>query len=259
MTWWTAAAPWIASALGAGAQAYNTARTTNKQNQAAVEGYLRQKEFEDQARQRFKKQLDELQQSTPDDERRTLSSQIRQQLRTKQALALSGIQPTGGSQAVRMYAGEAEPVAVDYGDFIGNTMASIDAPLYQRQGEAYDRADVGNVINTMRRHSAAEDMLTRLRIAGIRPNPGLNMLAAALSAYGTSGAGMFNPTATSGGSVTGLPNLGGMSAQNFYGDPSQVGLPTQTMMNPWLMGQSGTGVGSILKYPGMFRMPGRGP
>ena len=248
------------SALGsAWVSNLNANRTARKQNEAAMAGLMRQKEFEDQARQRFNKQLQDLEQSTPDEERKTLASQIRQQLRNRQALALSGIQPTGGSDAVTMYAGEAEPVAVDYGDFIGNTMAAVDAPLYQRQGESFDRADVGNLIRTMGRHSSTEDYLTRLKIAGIRPNPWLNMLAAGLGAYGTSGAGMFNPTATSGSTVTGLPNLGGMSASGFYRDPSQLGLPTQTMMNPWLMGQSGTGVGGILKYPGMFRMPGRGP
>jgi hypothetical protein len=211
----------------------------------------RQREFQRQADSRVKQNLDKLAQSTPEDERQTLASQIRQQLRTKQALALAGIQPTGGSDAVTEYAERAAPTAVGYGDFIGENRAATDAPLYQRQGEAFDRADVGSFVDYMRRNSAQEDALLRLQLAGIRPNPWASAIAAGLGAYSQSGGGMFGAN-TGGGGGTPLANLGGQSAQTYYGN-----MPANNMFAPFTRGslyapaptRRGSGIGMFLGGP----------
>lgn len=221
---------WAVVAVVAAAviQQYNQSQTAKKKDRAALAGLEQQRKFQESANARMNQQLQELEQSTPDDERDTLQSQIRQQMRAKQSQALAGIQPTGGGEDVSMYAEEAAPTAVGYGDFIGGNIAAIDSPLYQRQKEGFTRADVGSHIDTMRRHSAQEDALTRMKIAGIRDNPWLSLLSTGLSAYGTSGlsgGSMFG----SGGGGQAQTGLGGMTPQTFYSD--------MPMNNMWVYGQ----------------------
>lgn len=223
---------WAITAVVAAAaiQQYNQAQTAKKQDRAALAGLQEQRKFQEQANARMNQQLQELETSSPEDERNTLQSQIRQQLRAKQAQGLAGINATGGGDDVTMYAGQAAPTAVEYGDFIGGNVAAIDSPLYQRQKEGFERADVGSKLDTLRRHSAQEDALTRMKIAGIRDNPWLSLLSSGLSAYGTSG--MSGGTMFGGGGG-GQPqaNLGGMTPQTFYAQPIQAG--NNTMFIPY--------------------------
>lgn len=241
MSWWAVGAA-VASAV---VSQYNAAQVEKKRNRATVASIQEQQRNQREANKATQENLDKLAQSTPEDEYQGRASDIRNQLRQKQAMALAGIQNTGGGEAVTEMAAAARPTAVGYGDDINRWISGIDAPMLQRQGEGWDRQNVENRLNRLRRDSAQEDALLRLKLAGIRENPWLSMLSQGLSAY--AGAKGFGGNTMSGGS-TGLSNLGGQSAQQFYAFPQSVGTPT--MFNPYLMNQSPTGIGASMYLKG---------
>jgi len=210
MSWWAVGAA-VASAV---VSQYNANKVQKKRNQATVASIEEQAKNQRQAAQAVNQNLDTLTASTPEDEYRGRESAIRNQLRQKQAMALAGIQNTGGGEAVTSMADAAKPQAIGYGDDINRWISGIDAPMLQRQGEAFDRQNVENRLNVLRRNSAQEDALLRLKLAGIRENPWLSMLSQGLSAY--AGAKGFGGGNTMSGGGQGLTNLGGQSAQSFY-------------------------------------------
>lgn len=224
MSWWAVGAAVAAAVV----QQYNTAQTEKKRNRATVASIQEQQRNQREANKATQENLDKLAQSTPEDEYQGRANDIRTQLRQKQAMALAGIQNTGGGEAVTEMAAAARPQAVGYGDDINRWISGIDAPMLQRQGEAWDRQNVENRLNRLRRDSAQEDALLRLKLAGIRENPWLNILSQGLSAYaGAKGFGGNTMT----GSGQGLTNLGGQSAQQFYAPSIQAG--NSTMFVPW--------------------------
>lgn len=242
-------APLIAAAIASALlQGYNQYRTARKQDQAAAASLARQRTLQEQANARMAQQLKELEQSTPEEERRVLEGQIRKQLRARQAQALAGLRSDVGSEDAAEYAGTAGTTAVNYGDFINDVLSRMDAPLNQRREEGYRRADVNSFLNYLRRNSAQEHNLLELQLRGIRPNPLLTMASQALGAYASSGA---FPRAAQGGQM--VPTLFGQTPQNFYGVQPLANAPV-TMMNPWLMNQPAHGLGSIFgstMFPGM--------
>lgn len=223
MSWFAVGAA-VASAV---LQQYNANKVAKKQNQATVASLLEQQKLQREANQRINENIDQLAQSDPQDEYEGRSSDIRNQLRRQQSMALAGIQNTGGGEAVTEMANAAKPMAVGYGDDINRWISGIDAPMLQRQGEQFDRADVQSKLDFLRRNSAQEHNLLQLKLAGIRENPWLNMLSQGLSAY--AGAKGFG----GGNTMSGQPisGLGGQTAQQFYAPSIQAG--NSTMFVPW--------------------------
>ena len=212
MSWWAVGTA-VASAV---VQQYNQAQTAKKQDRIAARNIKDQAELQRQANARLNDQLTTLETSTPDDEYAQRSSDIRKQLRLKQAMGLAGIQNAGGGEAITSAAEEGRGKAIDYGDFINSAVSAMDAPVLQRQGERFMMADTESNLNKIRRNSAQRDALMRLRMAGVRDNPWLTMLAQGLSAYsGAAAGGAFSGGGTSSG-AGGLANLGGQTPQNFY-------------------------------------------
>ena len=231
MSWWAVGAA-VASAV---LQQYNASQTAKKQNQATVASIMEQGKLQREANQKINENIDELAKSSPEDEYQGRASDIRNQLRQKQAMALAGIQNTGGGDAVTSMAAAAKPTAIGYGDDINRWISGIDAPMLQRQGEQFDRADVQAKLDFLRRNSAQENNLLQLKLAGIRPNPWLDMLSQGLSAYarakgfgGTTGGtsssmASVNPYISQASAAQSLP---GMAADysSIYGTPGKFGI-----------------------------------
>jgi hypothetical protein len=214
MTWGAVGAALASAAISQ----YNTNRTAKKQDRAAAEGIRKQAELQQKANARMNEQLTELEKSTPDDEFDTRSSQIRDQLRRKHSMALAGIQNYGGGDDVTAMADAAKPTATAYGDFINQSLSGMDAPILQRRGEAFERADTGSLLAYLGRNSAQEDYLTRLKMAGIRDNPWLSMLSAGLGAY-SGAAGMGGSIAGAGKTPVNPSIAAASSAQMPFNTP----------------------------------------
>lgn len=215
MSWLSVGAA-IASAVFSN---YNAQQVAKKQNRAATASIMAQEALSRKASQEVNKNIDELEKSTPEDEFQGRAGDIRAQLRAKQAMALAGLPDANWSDAYKSMAGAAAPTAIGYGDDINTWLSGIDAPMLQRQGEAFSRADVESALRGLRRDSAAENTLLNMRLANIRRNPWLDMLSTGLSAYaGTKGFG-GNTMAGSAGQGVPVTNLGGQSARTFFTDP----------------------------------------
>ena len=222
-----AAVPIIAAVAAAGVSSYSASQAAKKRDKATAAGILKQGRTQREANAKISENLAELEQSRPDDERATRSSQIRDQLRREQSIALAGIQNTGGGDAVTERAGQARDTAVGFGDFIGDNLAGVDAAGLQRQGEGFAQQDVSSALASLGRDSAQQDYLTRLRVAGIRPSPLLGLVSAGLSGYAGSGGGFGGgkSIAGSGGAPSGLGSFGNTSPQDFFSNASAANQP----------------------------------
>jgi hypothetical protein len=231
MSWFAVGAA-VASAV---VSQYNANKVAKKQNQATVASIQEQAKLQREANQAVNQNIDKLAQSDAQDEYQGRSGDIRNQLRQKQAMALAGIQNPGGGEAVTEMANAARPQAVGYGDDINSWISGIDAPMLQRQGEGWDRADVESRLGLLRRNSAQEDAMLRLKLAGIRPNPWLNMLSEGLSAYaGAKGFGGGNTMSGGASGATTNPMISATSSQtlpgmtpdysSIYGQPGKFGM-----------------------------------
>jgi hypothetical protein len=236
--------PLIAAAIAAAAiQKANQARTARRQDQAAADSLRRQAEFQRQANLRTDEQLRNLEESGPEEEFRQRSGDIRTQLRRKQNLALAGLQQSGsGSDAFNSMAEAAGGTAVNYGDDINRWLSGIDAAGLQRQGEAFERADVGSALNSLRRNSAQEENLLRLRQAGIRDNPLLSLLSTGLGAYAMSG-GLGGNTMAGSAGASGLGAFGNTSPQDFFAASAGANMPFNVFPTP---GRRLSGIGMNL-------------
>lgn len=206
----------VALILGAMAvQQINTRRTAKKQDKATAVGIQRQAEEQRKANARLNETLKFFEESESGDIRESLSRRYTDQLRLKQAQGLSGFD-TGGdsSDAFKGRVAKRTGEVVDQADVLQGLFSRIDAPGDQRLQEGFERGDLGSDLSVFNRNSAAEDFLTRLRVAGIQRSPWMDMLAAGMSgaAGGMAGGAPFNPALT-GATIAGS---GSKSPQTFF-------------------------------------------
>lgn len=231
-----AAVPIIAAVAAAGVQQFSQAKAARKQDREAFEGLQKQRETQKQADARIKQTLADLERSSSKEHKETRGAQIRDQQRKLQSLGLAGIQATGGSDAAEDLADISRGRAVDFGDFIGNNLAGVDAAGLQRQQEGFDAGDLNADLGIFRRNSAQDANLSRLRQQGIRPSPLLGLVSAGLSGLATSGFGTGGSIAGSGGTGA-LVNGSTQTPQTFFSAssarrlPGQIGTPTGKLFN----------------------------
>lgn len=208
-----AAVPIVMAVAGAGLQAYNQRKTAKKQDREAYANLVKQRETQKQADASANKALTEIESGSAATHKETRSSQIRDQLRKSQSMALAGLQNSGGIDATELRALDAGGQAIDYGDFFGGNLAGLDAANMLRQDEHGSRLDLGMDLGRLGRNSAQDHNLSRMRMQGIRDNPWLTMLSSGLSA----GAGAYGGGGLGGGKTMAGSALGGQSPQTFYG------------------------------------------
>jgi len=160
----------------------NTARTAKKQDAAQAEGIRRQAQEQREANARLNQTLTKFEDSDSGDIRDSLMNRFANQLRLKQAQALAGVNTAGetSNAARELISRGSNAVTSRAGDF-GDLFARIDAPSDQRALEGIERTRLNSDLSVFGRNSAAEDFLTRLRLANVRRNPLLDILSSGLS------------------------------------------------------------------------------
>lgn len=224
-----AAIPIALALASAGASAYNTAKTANKQDKILAQGIREQGELQQQANRRLNDTINYFEGSTPDEIKAQITSQMGRQLQLKRAQALAALQqPGGASEASQEAAQKAGLSAQDYAKTLAGLFGRIDAPVEQRRNEGFQRIDLGDDLSVTGRNSRALDYLTRLKASGVRRNPWLDILSAGLSGASTGVA------LGGGGGIAGSGTVGGsqLTPQQFYSASSAASLPGMT-------GQSG--------------------
>lgn len=165
--------PLAISALGSGAQAYNTYRTMGKQDEEAAVGIRAQAGHQRQADEAVNNSVDQLGQSSPEGARAKATDDFLSQLRRNQGQAVPGASPGGSSRYAEDSAG-AETDVADFGAKAASTMARISAPGMQREQEGVNFNRLSTSLGTIGRNASGDQFLTQLRSRSIRENPWVN-------------------------------------------------------------------------------------
>lgn len=186
---------WIAAvaALAAAAiKAYDNHQTIKHKNQEAIAGIHAQAQRDDQAQGAIQASLKQLQASDAAHQKlargRAYNQALDQAGTAGHALAA---QPVAGSGSSAYRAAAASATADTQAD--GRTMADLyaatDAPLYQRQDEAFRIGDLGTDLGTIGRKARDDANETQLKIQGITNNPWMEFAANALQGYAAASGG----------------------------------------------------------------------
>lgn len=198
------------AAAAAGTQYYNTQHTLQQQDNAAAAQLRQQGKRQQEADAKVNELIQKTASSNPDSEKADILGKYMQQMQANGGNATQGLGQVGKvSDAYTTAANNAALGIGDYGKHVAGLLSRIDAPVAQRRGEAIDAANFESDINRIKRFSAGDDFLAKLKYDRIRRNPYLDLAAGlmggASSAMG-SGAG-----ASTGAGATGI-------ASSFFGN-----------------------------------------
>lgn len=178
------AVPLILTALGAGAQAYNTNRTLSRQDAEAAAGIRRQGDIQRRADQRVNAEVDTLAQSTNADERAQRMQDYMKTLAATRQKTEAGLDNEAMGDAFNAAGDKAKGELAAEGQTRANLMAGIDAPGLQRQGEGIRFGNLATDVGLIGRESAGQQFLTDLRVRSQRRNPWLDFAGSAMQGLG---------------------------------------------------------------------------
>jgi len=193
--------PLAISALGAGASAYNTHQTAQRQEEVAQNASMKQQRKQQEADARLNSELDTLSASGPDAERKASLDGFLQQLRANAGTASGGSNVINASDRFKTDSATANAAIKNYGSGRADTLSRISAPGLQRQREGYDINRAVSDVQGIGRDANAEAFLSQLRLNSIRPDPWI-------SAAGQLAQGVGSGMAASGWGTDPMSGLG---------------------------------------------------
>lgn len=177
---------WVAvavSLLAAGATAYNTNRTAKKQDAQTAAGIRKQAENQREVNKRLNRTLEQAQQSSPEEHRRSANQKFLDVLQAKRGTANAGLSPMGVSSIFDAEAQSAAAQSQAGAEQAAGLLARIDAGTAQRAAEGMSYGNLGMDLDRYRGNIQGDEFLNRLRVAGIRRNPWIDAGAAAASGW----------------------------------------------------------------------------
>ena len=175
-------------AASLGAKAVNTRQTARRQDRELALGIRKQGEIGKEAAGRVQKEVTSLAESNPEVEKAEAIKGFIDTLRSSQDLtseALPGI--PGASERFAEDVGAAGAGVRARAGGRAELLSKIDAPIRQRQREAFGRGRLGVDIGELGERSSAEDFLARLRASEQRNNPLIDIGADILGGVATAG------------------------------------------------------------------------
>ena len=176
----------ILSAAGGGASAINTNQALRRQDRQAAEGIRRQGRIQAGASGRIEEQIQDIAGSTGEGERAQSLEGFLNTLRASQESTEGALDPIAAANprfAERVTGGKAR--IAEGGAAEAGRLSRIDAPIFQRQGEAGRVGRTGSDVREFGRQSTVEDFLTRLRVSEERPNEFVEALAGVAKGAGS--------------------------------------------------------------------------
>lgn len=185
---WIAA---VAALAAAAVQSYNTHQTIKHKNQAAAAGIHAQSERARQADGVIAQGLKQLEASNSAKQKLQRGQAYNAALANAQTAGgrLPGQAGVGGSKAYKAALGQAVGDVAADGRTMAGLYAATDAPLYQRQDEAFRIGDLGTDLGTIGRKARDDQGETSLKIQGIHDDPWLTFASQALGAYASASGG----------------------------------------------------------------------
>jgi len=190
-----AAVPLILTAVGTGAQMYNTAQTEKKTRKALDQQLASQRERDAQGDAIVRDVISKTSASSPDEPRAQAMDLYRKAIASGQPNATQGLNQVGNVSD--RYAEASQDAANDIlgaANVRANQLANIDAPLSQRmtEGIRFGRAgsDIGLLVDAAKGDSYIHDL--RLKRAATR-DPWLDAFGSLAQGYGQGMAGGSSP------------------------------------------------------------------
>lgn len=202
----------ILTAASGGASAINNNNALKRQDRQAAAGIRNTAREQTAANQRVNQQIQDIGANTGEAERSAALGDFQNALRTNRGATEGSQQDVAGASdrfAERVGAGR-EAVRGE-GQDQAERLSVIDGILRQRIGEGQDIGRTGADINAIKNNISAEDFLTKLRVAGERPNQLVDFLAGVGKGVG-SGMVMGNIKLPGGSVPSGQPMLPGINA-----------------------------------------------
>lgn len=189
----------IISAVAGGMSAKSNRDTLKRQDRQAARGIKNQAENQVEANRRVNEQIQDIAGSTGESEQAAVLGDFQSALRTGRADTDASQQDVvGASDRFAERVGSGREATKAQGSEQAERLSVIDGILRQRVGEGVDIGRTGSDINAIRGNVSAEDFLTQLRVAGERPNAGMDFAA---NLAGGIGAGMSQRAPSSSGGI----------------------------------------------------------
>jgi hypothetical protein len=236
--------PAIISAIGTGASVYQTKKVANDQDAAAAQGIRAQQGKQREIDQRMSGEIDQLEQSSPEDERTQAMDRFMTQLRATRGEAEGTTTP-----GVSRYGADTEASQAgigNYGTKVADILSRISSASEQRRNEAIGMNRANSDSAGIAREANGSDFINQLRMGSIQRNPWVD--AAGRLANGVAG-GMAGST---GAEID--PQLGGQMAR--AGNESTVRAPSALLPRRpynWTDRGSPFGAGGTPPYAPPFR------
>jgi len=198
------------AAAAAGTTYYNTQKTAQRQDNQMAAQLRQQGKRQHDADAKVNELITKTAGSNPDSEKADILGKYMAQMQATGGNATQGLGQVGAvSDAYTKSANDAALGIGDYGKHVAGLLSRMDAPGMQRTGEALDAARFESDLNRIKRFSAGDDFLAKLKFDQIRRNPYLDLASGLMG--GASSAMGAGAGAGATGSGTGI-------ASAFFGN-----------------------------------------
>lgn len=221
--------PLALSALGAGANHYNSRQVAKRQDNILADQIRQQGVRQQEADRAVSEAMRQRAAQGAEVERGQVGDQYLQQVRAAQGAAMQGLGQAGAVSSA--YQQAANDAAMGIGDYAGQTaslMSRIDAPTMQRQREGQQDTRLAFNLEDLGRRSRGDDYLAQLRLQNVKRNPWIDMASSLMGAAAgyTAGAG-------GGQSLAGI-QAGAKSAADFsLANRSLMNANTNKILTGW--------------------------
>jgi hypothetical protein len=200
--------PAVLAASGAGVDMYNTKKTADKRDDIALAGLKKQGAHQRDADARITQELNAMEASTPEDERKASLDQYLTQLRSAKASAHGAAGGPGGSR-FKDDSRTAKAGIDNFGQRVAGTVSRIGAAGKQRQGERISAGRTAADVGLIGRNSSGDAAVNRMKMDAVQLNPWLQALGIALKAAGVGmgAAGAAGGTGAGGAQFTGATRV----------------------------------------------------
>jgi len=177
----------IVSAVGTGASAVSKNRMLKKQDQQAAAGIRKQSANQRESDRLVNQQIRDLDANTGASERAASLQDFQSAIRGNRSATEAGLDDPNaiGGDRFTARAGDASNRLKTAGQAMAERLSTIDGILRQRVNEGQDVGRLNVDLNQVRGNVAADDFLTKLRIAGERENPFVTGGAGLLQGFGS--------------------------------------------------------------------------
>lgn len=163
--------PAVIAAVGAGASAKNTYDTAKRTDNEAAAGIAAQAQKQRQADSRVNQEVQQLQASSPEQERANATNQFMDQLRRTRGEQYDTGSAGATSGAFKTDTANAATNVADFGKTQADQLARISAPSRQRSNEQISFGRLGSDLGGIGRAANGDAFLSQLRLRGIQRNP----------------------------------------------------------------------------------------